>query len=94
MEKSVLKRSFHILMGLFVAYLLISVIEYPQDFVMWILAIFSAVCLIYSLTTKDKKNRLVFSVVFTIIMLFAIGYQLGKDRVKIDNASTEMTLNQ
>ncbi len=33
MEKSVLKRSFHIFMGLFVAYLLISVIEYPQDFV-------------------------------------------------------------
>ncbi len=61
---------------------------------MWILAIFSTVCLIYSLTTKDKKNRLVFSVVFTIIMLFAIGYQLGKDRVKIDNASTEMTLKQ
>lgn len=61
---------------------------------MWILAIFSAVCLIYSLNTKDKKNRLVFSVVFTIIMLFAIGYQLGKDRVKIDNASTEMTLKQ
>ena len=61
---------------------------------MWILAFFCAVCLIYSLTTKDKKNRLVFSVVFTIIMLFAIGYQLGKDRVKIDNASTEMTLNQ
>ena len=61
---------------------------------MWILAIFSAVCLIYSLTTKDKKNRLVFSVVITIIMRFAIGYQLGKDRVKIDNASTEMTLKQ
>ena len=61
---------------------------------MWILAIFSAVCLIYSLTTKDKKNRLVFSVAFTIIMFFTIGYQLGKDRVKIDNASTEMTLKQ
>ena len=33
MEKLVLKRSFHILMGLFVAYLLISIIESPQDFV-------------------------------------------------------------
>lgn len=61
---------------------------------MWIFAIFCAVCLIYSLRNKNKEKKLVFSVAFTIIMLFAIGYQLGKDRVKIDNASTEMTLKQ
>ena len=61
---------------------------------MWILAFFCAVCLIYSLRNKNNGKKLVFSVVFTIIMLFAIGYQLGKDRVKIDNASTEMTLKQ
>ena len=41
----------------------------------------------------EKKKKFSLSA-FTIIMLFAIGYQLGKDRVKIDNASTEMTLKQ
>ncbi|GJH39701.1 hypothetical protein RCZ04_02510 [Capnocytophaga sp. HP1101] len=65
---------------------------------MWLVILFLCLFLASTYREKDKKRRLVLSVIWIVAILLTIGFQIGRDHAKADitkakaNITKEMTM--
>lgn len=61
---------------------------------MWLVIVFLCIFLASAYREKNKERRLVLSIIWAIAILLTIGFQIGRDRAKVNITTKESVISK